>query len=280
MDYLRVYNIKAREVVPYTIANATLQSKFEEMMDLEFEGNLPSSLEIISFDTDVYKNHNMFVFLALEYQGTNRYSGFEFLIANSSQSSKNNNMDVVTWFDVKYLRTHPNVGKNSEIFFYGNVYLVKQARPKFNLFFINRYTEMEYEYLETNEILYQKNYPYARIFTIIYRHLEDEQIYFAVYQISNQIEKTFIRNEHFPEYNPQVKIDYIMISPTIIVIIFYDSFTGEILKTYTFFVRGPFIMSKSFKDIIIDHDRYSLNVSEDKRVHYRYFFMIIMIAKN
>lgn len=272
-----MYTIGSQTVTPYHIANATIKSKFLEIMAVKQEGVLPTSLTLISFDANPYRNHNMMVFMGVEYKGINHYSGYELILSGTAQEMKDNAHDVTSWKELDYFNSNPKINKNSEIFFYGNMYLVKQAYPKFHLFMINRYSEIDLQYIDTNEILYQKNYSYMRINTFIYRNLEDDQVYFAVYYVTNKIEKTFIRNEHFPEYNKMVEIDYVMLSPIIVNILFYDKFTGEVLKAYTFYVNGPYLMAKTFKDIIIDHNRYPLETIEDKGMHYRYPFGRIQI---
>ena len=155
--------------------------------------------------------------------------------------------------------------------FFGVDWVSLAFLPKFSFNSFNYVSTIEYQYLDTNEILFKKISTVYRLATFIYVSLEDSNIYFAVYEITPVIERQMVRNQRFMEYTEYLEIEYVIVTPGVILIIFYNKSSGEIIYTYAYFFNGPFIIGKSSHNLVIDDKRFALQLYEDKEMHWSFY---------
>ena len=233
----------------------------------------PDKIEIKTLTPHPHLKQKQRLILAYTYGKFLKHRVFMFYFNRMNSET----MDFVDHYELKdfevveYMEDSPLVTKYSHMHYFGEEWVSMTIQPKFQFVSLNSFMQIEYEYLDTNEILKQKFLYTFRLVTLVYRSLEDDKIYFAVYEITPFIERQLVRDMIFEEYNPFVEIDYLVITPLQIYIFMYDSSTGQEVLGFIYFLSGPFIISKSLHNIVIDQNRYSMELYEDKEMHWSFY---------
>ena len=231
------------------------------------------SMEIVTLTPSPFANFVIRIIVSIYDRGNIKFKGFGLSLSRLKKKHADDNVTLSAslFEEMDYLSNSNKISKNSENFFLGTEFVVLSKNPKFSLFSISKILVIEYDYLDTNNILKLKLSKIVRLVVIIYESLEDGNIYFAVYSLVPFVERQVVRIQHFPEYRSTVEIDFFIISVSIVYIIFYDTRNGELMDCYMFFSNGPFIYSKTGRNIVIDDKRFSLNLYEDKEIHWSYY---------
>lgn len=253
--------------------NIFLKEQFLGLKEKERDGKLPTLLEIKELTTDPFIKLRGRVVVELTYQGTIGILGFSYDVVKTENLSmdSNNNFIVRNFEALSYLEDNPVVTKYSKLFLFGNEWVSLSTHPTYSFISFNKISQIEYEYLDTNKILFLKVSVTYRLATIVYESLEDNQIYFAVYEITPFVERQMVRNQRFTEYSEDLDISYVVISPVIVYIVFYNQSTCEFHNSYTYFFNGPYIIAKSLHNIIIDDKRFALQLYVDKEMHWSFY---------
>jgi hypothetical protein len=253
--------------------NEELHNLVLEQTKIELDGKYPDKIEVKTVTPHPHLKLRSRLILAFTYESILKHRTFSYDIIrkNSETMELVNEYKISNLNNLSYMDDHPAVNKYSHMHFFGDDWVSLSTHPKYQFIAFNEFMEIEYEYLDTNQIL-KSSFSYSfKLATIIYKSFEDNKIYFAVYEITPFIERQMIRNMHFEEYNEFVEIDYIMITPMIIYIFMYNSSNGKAVRGYMYYMAGPYIASKSMNNIVVDSNRFPLQLYEDKEMHWSFY---------
>jgi hypothetical protein len=253
--------------------NEYLLNQFEVELKTSISGKIPTSLEIRKVTSHPHIKLKARVILDISFEGILKQRGIAFDIYKKINKTMENFylFEIKNYEHIHFMDENPLVNKYSKLYYFGNEWVSTTQHPKFSFTSFNTASRIQYEYLDTNQILLYKMSRTYRLATYIYKSLEDNDIYFAVYEITPYVERQMIRNQQFPDFNEFVDIEYIVITPVVVYILFYDQSNGKFIRGYTYFFNGPFIKGKTMNYITVDDKRLSLQLYEDKEMHWSFY---------
>jgi hypothetical protein len=230
-------------------------------------------MEVKKITTNPHIKLKAKVILDINFEGTVKQRGISFVIFKKINKTMENSYEyeIKMYEHIEFFEENPFVNKYSKLYYFGNEWVSTAVHPKFYFVSFNQSTLVEYEYLDTNEILLYKMSRTYRLATYVYKSLEDKDIYFAVYEITPYVERQMVRIQQFPDYDEFIDIEYIVITPAIVYILFYKKNTGDFVRGYIYFFNGPFIIGKSMSNITVDDKRIALQLYEDKEMHWSFY---------
>ena len=260
-----VFDTDSHSVEIESLMTRVLRYRLNEFTIETVDGRPPNSYEILSLDVDPIVEGDFTLVIKLHYGGIFQTRGFQVSFARVNQPNR-------TW-DQKHFRpldflTRPGLIKNETILYsFDHKFLVLETSPKYALTLVDSLGEIPMSYLDTNDVLASFMSRTFRLLVLVYRSLEDGSVYFAVYRLTPNCLKQFVRNQPLPSYTPTLRLDFMNHSPSVISLIFYDSAQPTALLAYTLFYNGPILLGKSHENVLINDTRYPLHLYEDKTMH-------------
>ena len=260
-----VFDTDSRSVEIESLMTRVLRNHLNNFTIETVDGRPPNSYEILSLDVDPIVEGDFTLVTKLHYGGIFQTRGFQVSFVRINQPGR-------TW-DQKNFRpldflTRPGLIKNETLLYsFDHKFLVLETSPKYALTLVDSLGEISMSYLDTNEVLARFMSRTFRLLVLVYRSLEDGSVYFAVYRLTPNCLKQFVRNQPLPSYTPTLRLDFMNHSPAVITLIFYDSAQPAALLAYTLFYNGPILLGKSHENVLINDTRYPLHLYEDKTMH-------------
>lgn len=272
-ETISFYIFKERRLESLKELNIQVVKKIFTFFKNTADGRKVSNISILSAENESTRPNYFSIILKLEFGGIFELHGFSFRIRAQARSEFS---EEIVWKLEKF-RTIEQLSKpgmllnNPQISLVGRNYLVLETEPKFQLFWFDELNRTDFEYLDTNEVLRKFVSREYQLVVVVYRSLSDQLLYFAVFRLTDNCLRQFVRNQRLGLETPHLHVDFIRFSPTIISIVFVDLAFQRVLFSYVYFLSGPFLLGKTHSDVVINDMRYVMDITEDKSMHYNRF---------
>lgn len=258
--------IGTHRVLELDSLNQEIEGLFKPFREFRFGGRQWYSVEIVNFDnynSNPYKFDFIFNLLFDEIMVTRAVVlSTDFLTRNDSGEK---DPFLVSFENHSLFDFSDEVKLDTEIFSLSGVYVLFTVRPKFDIIGLNSRGRINFQYIDANQILLKYYNKVFNIVLFVYRHYEDDRVYFIIYNISILQERQVIRHEEMKFYSENMRVNVAQFKDNSLLILIHDFRKRMVFKSYVYTIITKMI-AKTTDNIVINGQTLPLLLVEDDSV--------------
>lgn len=229
----------------------------------EYHTTSYKNIEIVSFDRSYTNSHKLIVLLSIvNKDNTTKSMGISINFYQNMQAQIGIQITSINIINKEI--DYTDLKESTKLFLFDSQIVLLNQDPAFKLICYDGDSIYNLEYLNTRNIIQTLVYKPLNIMGLLYKEIESDETYFALYKIIPNAVKQFIGNFMLKKYDEKSQISFFIYKATQIGVLHYNSLTGQIIDSKMYYAEGPLFYGSSEQTAIeVNGETKTLEFKED-----------------